>query len=184
MAYTVYCHTNKTNGKKYVGITSQKPMDRWNNGKHYERHKAFYADIVKFGWDNFQHEILFENLTETEAQEKEVELIEAWELLNADKGYNKTRGGKTIHLNDDAIEKLRARFTGDKNPFFNQKHTDETKMLMRRNRPKKQVICFDTGNVYESTREAERQTGAYHGDISKCCKGTLNVAGGKRWEYV
>jgi hypothetical protein len=55
---------------------------------------------------------------------------------------------------------------------------------MSQNRPKKNVLCIDTGIIYESTREAERKTGAYHGDISKCCKGVKNIAGGYRWKYA
>ena len=33
--WTVYMHTNKINNKVYVGITSQKVQNRWNNGKGY-----------------------------------------------------------------------------------------------------------------------------------------------------
>jgi hypothetical protein len=35
----------------------------------------------------------------------------------------------------------------------------------------KAVICLNTGVIYESTREAERETGINHGSISACCRG-------------
>lgn len=182
MACTVYCLTNKINGKKYVGITSQRPHDRWQNGKRYLRHKKMREDVLKYGWDNFEKEILFEGLTREQAAEKEIELIEKWDLIN--QGYNACKGGVMPRLNDEAIEKLRERNTGAGNPFYNHKHTEETKAIMMKNRPKKGVVCVDTGIVYPSTREAERQTGADHGDISKCCKGKKRIAGGYAWQYV
>ena len=73
--YTVYCHTNKINNKKYVGITSQTLYARWQNGKHYNRHKSFYEDIIKYGWDNFNHEIILETNDKNIAKDKEMELF-------------------------------------------------------------------------------------------------------------
>ena len=184
MAYTLYCLTNKINGKKYVGITSQTVCARWQNGKHYSRHKSLYADILKFGWDNFTREILEDGLAEKEAKEKEIKLISEWNLLDSNLGYNKNKGGTMPKLNAETKEKMREQSIGEKNRFYGKKHTEQTKKLMSENRPKKSVICIDTGAIYVSVREAERQTGAYHGDISKCCKGKRNIAGGYRWQYV
>ena len=48
--FTVYCHTNKINGKKYIGITSKKPEYRWNNGKGYSTQIVFARAIEKYGW--------------------------------------------------------------------------------------------------------------------------------------
>lgn len=45
----VYCHINKINGKRYFGITYQKPKDRWKNGTHYEHNKHFSNSIKKYG---------------------------------------------------------------------------------------------------------------------------------------
>ena len=74
--YTVYQHKNKINGKVYIGITKQAPEERWNNGKKYKSSPHFYAAIQKYGWDNFEHNILFQNLTKEEACQKEQKLIQ------------------------------------------------------------------------------------------------------------
>lgn len=116
MAYTVYCHTNKINGKRYVGITKQKPEKRWCNGKGYNT-QYFRRAIDKYGWEEFTHEILFTDLTENEAKEKEIELIAKWDLTNPQKGYNVTFGGDGsvgYHHTDSAKEKMRAAKLGSK----------------------------------------------------------------------
>lgn len=74
MNYKVYCHISPNN-KVYIGITQQEPKQRWQGGKGYKENQYFYRAIQKYGWDNFQHEILFENLTKQEAEKKEIELI-------------------------------------------------------------------------------------------------------------
>ena len=181
-SYIVYCLKNKLNNKKYIGVTSQTPCARWQNGKHYSRHKKLYNDILKYGWDNFSHEVLYTDLTEDEAKEKEIELIEKWDLIN--KGYNTLRGGTIPKHNEATIKKLQELNKRENNPFYKRKHTETSKKLMSKNRPKKGVICVDTGVYYESTREAQRQTGTDHGDISKCCKGNKKTAGGFRWKYA
>ena len=50
----------------------------------------------------------------------------------------------------------------------------------------KHVRCIETGIIYRSTREAERQTGVNQVCIAKCCKGRYGykTAGGYHWEYV
>jgi hypothetical protein len=90
--FCVYCHTNKKNGKKYVGITSQKPEQRWNNGKGYIANKGFYKDIQKYGWDGFDHEILADGLSQDAAVVAEAELIRKWDCYNS--GYNRCVGGR------------------------------------------------------------------------------------------
>ena len=55
--FCVYVHTNKINGKRYVGVTSQEPEKRWNEGKGYTpRQPHMYNAIQKWGWDNFEKE--------------------------------------------------------------------------------------------------------------------------------
>lgn len=39
-------------------------------------------------------------------------------------------------------------------------------------------------NIFYGTNEAERQTGVHQTNISKCCRGKLNKAGGSIWRYT
>lgn len=108
--FYVYVHTNKTNGKKYFGITSQIPSRRWRNGKGYRHCIKFYHAILYYGWDGFYHEILFEGLTEEEAKAKEIELIREFRTAEDEYGYNITLGGSgTLYYatEEERIEAIR-----------------------------------------------------------------------------
>lgn len=60
------------NGKRYIGITCKRPKARWDKGRGYKkRNIPIYNAILKYGWENIEHIILFENLTEEEAKNKE-----------------------------------------------------------------------------------------------------------------
>lgn len=54
----------------------------------------------------------------------------------------------------------------------------------RRQQNCKRVLCIETGVIYESTREAARQTGIAQSSISQCCNGKLKTAGGYHWKYI
>ena len=60
--YKVYVHVNKINGKLYIGLTKSKnPNRRWENGNGYRNNILFNRAIQKYGWDSFEHIVLFEN---------------------------------------------------------------------------------------------------------------------------
>lgn len=106
--YCVYVHTNKTNGKKYVGITSMKPEDRWRNGNGYPHNTYFTRAIKKYGWDEgFTHEIVAENLSEEDAHQMEKDLIAEYNCMNPN-GYNATSGGE---IGKEYSEELRQRLS-------------------------------------------------------------------------
>ena len=54
--------------------------------------------------------------------------------------------------------------------------------------PQKAVMQFTKEGVfvaeYASIAEAERLTKVYHGNISNCCSGKRNYAGGYKWSYA
>lgn len=49
---------------------------------------------------------------------------------------------------------------------------------------KRKVLCIDTGEIFESIGQAEKQKKISHSTIINCCKGKGKTAGGFRWQYV
>lgn len=69
MSYIIYDHISPS-GKHYIGQTCRKAEERWgaNGGRYMAKnakgqyvHSLFANAILKYGWDNFKHEILFHN---------------------------------------------------------------------------------------------------------------------------
>ena len=113
--YLVYKHTNKINNKVYIGITSRTTQERWGkNGSNYSTSPHFFSAIHN-GWDNFEHEILFDGLTKEEACVKEKELIKKYKSNDRNFGYNQTDGGECCILNEDARRKKSLAMMGNKN---------------------------------------------------------------------
>ena len=189
----VYMHRNKINNKVYIGITSQEPNQRWRKGKGYEKCYKFYNAIQKYGWEQFEHIILFENLTKEEAEQKEIELIKKYKASKKKYGYNIENGGnyKGKH-SKQTKQKIRNAKLGEKNPNFGKPTWNKNKKtgpLSEEHRKKlskihsKSVICVETKQTYYGMREAERQTQIMHSDISRACRNKKITAGGYHWEY-
>ena len=126
--YCVYIHTNRINGKKYVGQTihGDRPHKRWDNGNGYKHCIYFYNAIQKYGWENFEHEIIANNLTAEEADNFEKLLIEKLDTMNPDKGYNLEPGGtKNKTMSDATKKKISESHMGDKNPMYGVRLTGE-----------------------------------------------------------
>lgn len=128
--YYVYVHTNKTNGKKYFGITCQKPIKRWNRGNGYISSVMFYRAIQKYTWNGFEHEILFSGLSENEAKQKEIELIANYNTTDDNFGYNISKGGTSTPHTDEQKQTQSERMSNGKSWWCGRKHTDETKRLI------------------------------------------------------
>jgi hypothetical protein len=108
----VYCHVNLINEKKYFGISDYSPEKRWNNGEGYLGSFFYEKGILNFGWDNFEHLILVEDVSKELAEQIEARLIKEFETTNADKGYNQSTGA-IIKNNPQAeilVENINKRF--------------------------------------------------------------------------
>ena len=114
--YSVYQHVNKINQKVYIGITKQDVEKRWgNSGINYKSSPYFYAAIQKYGWNNFEHNVLFTGLTREEACLKEQELIKQFNSINREFGYNSTSGGESFVMNEETKQKISKALMNNKN---------------------------------------------------------------------
>lgn len=115
--YSVYIHTNKINGMKYVGCTGIDPQKRWKYGYGYSNGQTkFFNAIKEFGWNNFDHEIIKTNLSKEEALELEEKLIKENNIV--ENGYNSAFGGKHNYLSVQSKKKLSEQRMGENNPNY------------------------------------------------------------------
>lgn len=183
--YTVYKHTTPS-GKVYIGITSRDPKVRWANGHGYSN-PYFKAAIIKYGWDNIDHDILYTGLNKEEAESKERELIAFYRSAEREYGYNITLGGNmctgTWIPTEEYRRKLSKALKGRKMSEEQRKHTQ---VLWESKR--KPVIQYDiNGNyiaTYDSITKAEKATGIGNSNISACCKGNYNSTHGFIFKYA
>ena len=159
MSWVIYKHTNKINGKIYIGQTKQDVDDRWRNGKGYEHNQYFANAIKKYGWNNFDHEIIQTNIASiNEANLAEIKFIDFFRTyigFDDCNGYNLTKGGDNHEHLGLPIAQIK---------------TDSLEII----------------NVFLTIRDAENKTGIDHSMISRCCyrdkKGI--TAGGFYWAFV
>ena len=99
---------------------------------------------------------------------------------------------------------------GERNPMYGKHHSGETKnkiskamkgkpsntkgrhwnlseevkrKLINREDLSKKVLCVETGEVFESIKDAQRKTGIFQSGISKACRGKYKTAGKFHWEF-
>ena len=122
--YTVYKHISPS-GKVYIGITSMPVKRRWDNGRGYINNKYFQRAICKYGWDNFEHVILFEGLRKEEVCLMEKCYIALYDSINSDKGYNINLGGYV--LSEETKKKIGDSHRGEKHYLYGKHLPEETK---------------------------------------------------------
>lgn len=208
-------HTNNTNGKIYIGITARKPSVRFgSNGSGYEKCPRFWNAIQKYGWENFNHTIIAEELTKEEAENLEISLIKEYKSNNDKYGYNIGSGGDgSNNITDEGREKIRQSKLGAKNPNYGKKMTEKEKDRLRSLKPmlgkhhpdsarkkmsdakkgkytgekhwrSKAVMCIETGEMYGGAREAANAVGVSHSCISDCCSGKQMTCKNMHWQYI
>lgn len=198
--YCVYVHTSPS-GKKYVGQTRTKPEYRWGkdgnsylqmkNGKYTQ--PAFAYAILKYGWENFDHEIIASNLTKEEADNFEKLLIEKLNTMNMKYGYNLREGGHSTHISEETKKKISKALKGNIISDSTRKKLSNSmkgKFFGKNSPCAKKIVQYDMqGNLIKiwcSISDAARELKLNPANIAKCCQnidGNYKTAGGYIWRF-
>lgn len=149
--WKVYIHTNSINGWKYVGITHyEDPNERWKNGLNYKHNPHFDHAVRKYGWENFDHEIIADELSKEAANALERFYIEKYQ----EEGicYNITEGG---------------------DGWDGHSHSEETKAKISQSLKAKQLVPWNKGKTGVYTDETRQR-------ISESQKGKPGPNKGKK----
>ena len=161
--WCVYMHTNKTNEKKYIGISSD-VKKRWRSNGYPYYDQVFGNAIKKYGWDNFIHEIIADNLSKEDACSMEQELIMKYQTYKKEFGYNRSMGGASGSFGSYNTQKKRMVqvYQYDMDGNFIKKHI----------------------SIASAVRELRPDLNTYDScNIPTCCKGERLSALGYRWFY-
>lgn len=212
--YKVYKHTFP-NGKVYIGITRQKPEYRWgHNGNGYYQHPFLANAIKKYKWENIKHEIIFDNLSKEQAEQKEIELINIYKSNQKQFGYNIANGGFISGKHSEITrQKMSQSKKGKKQSVETRiKRSQSLKDIPRTNdwkrkigqsnkgkkptqkqieklilRCSKRIICVETGIEYLNAVEATKSLG-YKNKRSTNIHNVVNkenrTAYGYHWRYL
>jgi len=125
--FIIYKHTSP-NGKAYIGLTTKTLNERaGNNGRCYKHNTYFYRAIIKYGWKNFKHEILFKNINTSKIASKlEIEAITLFKSNNPIYGYNITSGGEFFKHSQKSKQLISNALTGIKRSDIVKKNKSES----------------------------------------------------------
>lgn len=209
----IYCIENKINNKKYIG-QSIHIHRRWSEHK-YDLNANMHANDYlqkawnKYGQDNFEFTIV-EFCDVCQLDKREQYYISFYNTIDRNHGYNLImEDGVNRIIDDSTREKLRQAYkkrkifpdiSGENNPMYGKRHSEETKEKIRQARIGKSpsddtreklsqarigsknprctpVYCPELNESFWGAVEAELKYGVNRTKISECINGKRKHAG-------
>ena len=179
----IYRHwliNDKGQEKSYIGQTIESNIEnRWGkNGEGYIKdnkdRKKMARAIKKYGWNAFNHKVLFS--MECETEEELWFWLDQWEIYYIEKydsyynGYNSTLGGcgtRGYKHTDETKKELSKKLKGRPSPQKGKKASDETKQKLSKSH--KEYYKTEQGTKWCQQR-SERMSGSsnpFHGQTHK-----------------
>ena len=209
----VYIHTVKANGKKYIGQCTNDPKNRWGSKGHRYKGQFFYRAIEKYGWDNIEHEVIAENLTQEEANELEKSLISKYNTTDKQYGYNLVKGGKdgtgspggsnhnaravicietgqTWECSTYCAKDIGVNLASLQESLYNRYKCKNKHFKYvdddnyKMNREPYKVLCVETGEIWENVKECAKHFNVHSRSVARWCTGCRNASNGLTYKYV
>jgi len=192
--WDIYSITNLINHKVYIGQTKQRLQTRFS--QHLCPRSAcgaLRAAVNKYGKENFELMKITTAATQEEADMLERLWIRLYRSNDPKRGYNQTDGGRGngIGFTDEVKTRMSHERVGARNPFYGKHHSEESKRKMHESHAgqrhywqEKPVVCIDTGELFESIKEAALAKGLNSGKIGDVCRGARKSTGGTYWRYA
>lgn len=163
----------------------------------YIQNSALYADIKKYGWDNFKKEVPYAELSKEEACKTERLLIEEHKTQNPKHGYNIEMGGVPARLAEQTKIKMSKSHIGLERDETYRRHISESKKgekngmygmrgklspTARKVKAIKDGVVLYFDSISDASRELNLSKNAFK-NISACCSGKRRSAYGYVWGY-
>lgn len=174
----IYCYTNKTNGKCYIGLTTRegrRKVEHLRDSLVKNSSRPFHCAIRKYGIDAFEYTVLERISNDDKDQlmktlsELETSYINEFDSYN--NGYNNTLGS-------DGARGAR--------------HSDEERLAksIRQGRPVMKYALdgtfieeYASSGIAASSIISKSKWACIAGHISDCCNGRSKTAYGFKWSY-
>lgn len=194
MKYSVYLHRLKSDNRVYIGMTKQKVKKRWQRGLGYEHSVRFFEAIKKYGWDNFEHIVIYENLSQEDAEKKEKELIKKYKSTDERYGFNICDGGLNPSIPIELREKISKTEKGKKisKETIEKSNNTKRKRYLEYGLTDKQkkhyesmikpIKCIETNKIYYGHKDLKKD-GFNSSNIYSVCSGLRERAYGFHWQH-
>lgn len=169
----IYKIQNKINGKIYIGQTIGKLEHRMSQHKANSKKTSVIGNAIqKYGWNNFDVEVIDEAETIEELNNKEIYWIGYYKSLSPN-GYNLELGGRNALHEEETRKKISK---ANKGRHLSEKSPRARKVYMF-------SLSGDFIKEYGSVREAGRKNKISSSQIASVCRGEHFIAKGYRWSY-
>ena len=166
--------------------------------------------IMKYGWNNIRHIVLYDNLSKEQAEQIEKDLIKKYKATNKRYGYNIEYGGchngKTSEITRKRISEANKGKHNSPKTEFKKGHitiiTEEIKQkISEKNKGKhasvrtefkkghkplnvRKVLCIESDVVYDTIKKASEDTNVMACHISQVCNSKRKSAGKLHWKFI